>query len=685
MQAYKKLSGRMMQSALCVLILAFGVPAIAGDPPHTNDCVSCHITHGALGSWLGVRANANLCQSCHYSGGAASASALPLSSQALPWPGLPGGISPSGTSHRWDSGVAGHLVYLGGASTNSTGTLIPGGIYTGVYAKAYTITIYTTGNVGTARFNWTSGPLGAGGNNGVMTSTNPISLNEGITLAFANGPGGTGTSFQVNDKWNIYVRPDILAPTNTAVLKRTLNGAMVCSTCHDQHSQANTPFDPSAPAYTGTNSGSGRHFMRINNDTEQLCVDCHTPRNVTNGVSGSHPVGIVLNNYTGLTYRATTNLPLEKDTGKVRCLSCHNIHFAQANDGNLLRVTNSLTLCVECHTLANTATPGSHFSSVNGNTLWPGGKYGSTFPQRTNAKDRGTCVNCHAPHGWPDASNPATHYPNLLLDYQENLCYTCHGTNGPAIKLVQTDFASTYSHPVADSSPWRRQGRTVECLDCHNPHKAETGSHNYTNMATAFRGAVSNVPSLKGMDGVSFNYAGLTNFQVVATNRYAYIPATTGATNEYQVCFKCHTGRGYPNYNSGTASFTNSGNIVAGSGTAWSTNMIGMWIANTNGTQMYAITNVVSTNSLAITPPYAGATASGQTYFIQDPPTGLTPYYNTGQATFTSGSTAVSGTGTAWNSGMVGSSIYGSNNPSVVYKIIRVNSTTSLTIYPAYQ
>jgi hypothetical protein len=111
---------------------------------------------------------------------------------------------------------------------------------------------------------------------------------------------------------------------------------------------------------------------------------------------------------------------------------------------------------------------------------------------------------------------------------------------------------------------------------------------------------------------------------------------------------------------------------------------VGSWIGRTNDTRTYVVTAVASTTSLTISPAYAGTTGAGN-YTTWNIPAGITPYYNTGTTTFTPGSTNVTGAGTAWNSGMVGSWIYGSNNPAVPYKITAVSSTTSLTITPAYQ
>jgi len=483
-------------------------PLLAGamDPPHvTNNCASCHITHNSLGNNLtAVAGNANLCESCHMSGGSASTLPFSESDQALAWPGLPSNILQGGSSHRWDSGVAGHVSFRHGALTSSTGRVLSGGVYTGAYPKAYSVVITNAGNAGTARFSW-SPSLGIGGGTNILTGTN-VPLNEGITLTFANG---TGSSFQVGDRWNIYVRTDIRSPTLSNLLTDA-NGQVTCSTCHDVHSQIYAPFDTNAPAYTGPGSGSGRHYLYASNNTEQMCVDCHVARAVTNSLSGSHPVGILIT--TGLLYKTTTVLPLEKGTGAMGCMTCHKVHYAPSTDGNLARMTNGLAMCVECHLLADTTTPAAHFRATDPLTLWPGGQYGSTFPQRTNSADRGTCVNCHHPHGWPISTNTAVHYPKLLLDLEEGVCFTCHDANGPATKQVQLDFGKAIHHPVVNSDPLRHPGRSVECIDCHNSHKAQFGSHVYSSTATATRNTITNAPSLIGTDGISVNYTGLGNF-----------------------------------------------------------------------------------------------------------------------------------------------------------------------------
>ncbi len=345
----------MSRGASLLLLAALGgfaaAPLFALDPPHhfpaaiKGPCNECHKLHKAPGGVLtSVAGNANLCLSCHVAGGQAAAKALADSDQALPAPGLPTGTSAAGTSHRWDSGVSGHLAK--DAANTSTGKVASGGAYTGRYPKTYTLTITTAGNVGTAQFSWsaTTPPGGSGGPLTIAASatpgvSQPIALDEGVSVTFTDSGN---PSFLASAKWYVYVRPDLTQPTATAMALRIESGKIMCSTCHDQHSQAREPFDPAAPAYGGAGTGAGRHFQRIADDTNQMCTDCHTARNVTSSTSGSHPVAV---SRSGGEYQNPTALPLDKTLGKVRCSTCHDVHYAPKTDGSLLRLASTRSLC----------------------------------------------------------------------------------------------------------------------------------------------------------------------------------------------------------------------------------------------------------------------------------------------------------------------------------------------------
>jgi len=99
-------------------------------------------------------------------------------------------------------------------------------------------------------------------------------------------------------------------------------------------------------------------------------------------------------------------------------------------------------------------------------------------------------------------------------DDAEDLCFTCHdGT--PASTNIRSEFlkgtngANIFHHPVADSE--QSAGRSVECVDCHNPHKARPDNKHAGVSAVDLAGAAIGPSTADPRD-----------------------PA------EYEVCFKCH-------------------------------------------------------------------------------------------------------------------------------------------------
>jgi predicted CXXCH cytochrome family protein len=146
-------------------------------------------------------------------------------------------------------------------------------------------------------------------------------------------------------------------PSDPALSSRLENGKLMCSTCHNQHSQANTPFDPSAP---DTEGQAGRHFQRLANDANYMCRNCHSDKNMTSvrtytGANLSHPVGVAMpqdspkfhdaprepngsyqtggpryaGNGAGDT-NSTNNLVLDANR-QVQCMTCHNVHYADSD------------------------------------------------------------------------------------------------------------------------------------------------------------------------------------------------------------------------------------------------------------------------------------------------------------------------------------------------------------------
>jgi predicted CXXCH cytochrome family protein len=530
--------------ALFLLAAALGPNAGAVDPPHHIpngiNCINCHTPHSAPGGAItGVEGNPNLCMSCHNPTGPGAAKTLNDADQAVP--------GQRGTSHRWDSGPSGHVEPALG--NTSTGRLRSGGSFTGRIEESFTITITAAGDVGTASFEWTdSEGFGGGGTSGAA-----VPLSDGLLLGFQDG--SAAPSFVLGDSWTLFVRTDLRLPSFADAFERPMAqrladtvkispgnfdvtfSKVVCSVCHDQHSQARLPFDPAAPPFGGSGTGAGRHFQRQDNNDNQMCKVCHSARDVQSADLGSHPVAVTL---PAGDFQAPPALPLDAQQ-EVECLTCHAPHFTTSGgangglgDGYLLRLGLG-DLCFDCHTLADRA-GGSHFDPQTG-ALWPGGQYGSSFPAHS-ADKRGFCVNCHWPHGWPDDTTPADDYARLWVerydvsaaggdpDDAEDLCFTCHdGT--PAGTDIRGEFAKgvngaeIFHHPVADSE--QSAGRSVECVDCHNPHLAR---------------ADNKLAEVTGVD-----LAGSAVGPGTGNPRQA---------EQHEVCFKCH-GDSFNNTRPGTS------------------------------------------------------------------------------------------------------------------------------------
>jgi predicted CXXCH cytochrome family protein len=544
--------------ALAAAVVAPGVQAV--DPPHDASrniqCITCHMLHGSPGGTLNrVAGNANVCLSCHVPSGQAAARPFATTDQASPpLPLASGWTVGSGISHRFDSGPSGHVKPVSGNA--SPGFVASDGAFTGRIEERYTITIANAGNVGIATFNWTS--LRNGSGSGLLTGASVPIGTLGLSLAFADG--ASSPSFRAGDQWTLDARTDLRLPAELDTFERpmwqrvmrqelpnrtTLGGLkVVCSTCHDQHSQKHAPFDGAAPVFLGAGTGwiatgVGRHFQRQPNDENQMCKVCHSARNVTSAAQGSHAVGV---NIPGGDFRTPPTLPLSAG-GQVECMSCHAPHYRDsgganggAGDGFLLRARIN-DLCFECHTNADRA-GGAHFNATTG-ALWGGSKEanGTQFP-RHQAAMRGACVNCHWPHGWPDRNAPAQDYPRLWVERYdvdrttktdgangELLCFACHTAPAggvpatPATSNIQAEFArgsalitatgDVFRHPVNDNEQQTGNAglRVVECVDCHNPHQARANDRH------------------AGVAGVGL--AGTT------------LPAGT-ALQQQEVCFKCH-------------------------------------------------------------------------------------------------------------------------------------------------
>ncbi len=245
----------------------------------------------------------------------------------------------------------------------------------------------------------------------------------------------------------------------------------------------------------------------------------------------------------------------------VECSSCHDPHkdntmFLRVDTG-ANHAQNIVTTCTSCHD-KDGWTGSVHQTATN------------TYTDPAVLADYGTnkvadlgCANCHTPHN-------AEGVPYLNRKVQGNTCFqgaasdiagaACHGVGGA--KDIETILNRAYTHPViASSDPadpkhtnldvlygtgivdpnggagidWATNKHAV-CMDCHNQHQAQPGTHApdgqwYPNPGTSTN-TVSNV--LKGVPGVEPTWP--TEWTQPMT-----FTTLASAEKEYQICFKCHS------------------------------------------------------------------------------------------------------------------------------------------------
>ncbi len=325
---------------------------------------------------------------------------------------------------------------------------------------------------------------------------------------------------------------------------RALSENEVCIFCHTPHNS-----NPSGPLWNREDPGTT--YILYSSSTLNavpgqpdgssiLCLSCHDgtialgnvvsrttdisfsggitrmpvgKSNLTTDLSDDHPVSFVYNSALSasdgqLKNPSAITHPVTLENGKVQCTSCHDPHNNIYN--NFLVASNQFSeLCFKCHD-RNYWGQSSHKTSTKtwsgtGTDPWPHTSY-------TNVSENG-CENCHNPHNAQGKKR--------LLNYlaEENNCINCHD-GSVAAKDIKTQFSKPYIHNVYGYTlthdplePALASTMHVECIDCHNPHAA--------NSSTAVAPAVNGFTL--GVKGI--NQSG----NPVDPIQY-----------EYELCYRCH-------------------------------------------------------------------------------------------------------------------------------------------------
>ncbi|WP_373071342.1 hypothetical protein [Sulfurimonas sp.] len=319
-----------------------------------------------------------------------------------------------------------------------------------------------------------------------------------------------------------------------------------------------------------------------------VAADGTIPSTATFGFFGTdltnhHPVGIEYDatptvsfgdgGVRGMELKAIPDAPIKLYeysgySGKyVECSSCHDPHVegstTESNkflhvDSEATHAGNFVATCTSCHQkdgwdLGVHKTPPGSPNYSDPAVL---AKYGTS-----SVAEMG-CANCHTPHN-------AEGVPYINRKQLGNTCFqgaastveggACHGVGGA--KDIQSVLTRTYVHPVVASSTgdsnhtnldslygtgdvdmqgkggmsWDNNKHAV-CMDCHNPHQAQPGTHIVDGSWYGEPGASTNLVSnvLKGVPGVEPTWP-------TAWTQPTTFTTKKEAEKEYQICFKCHS------------------------------------------------------------------------------------------------------------------------------------------------
>ncbi|GFO53467.1 cytochrome c [Geomonas sp. Red276] len=388
-----------------------------------------------------------------------------------------------------------------------------------------------------------------------------------LTTTFA------GTAYQISHSWS---GPDNVpaagaqAPSSPELNASKATGMLACTRCHDPHTQANPPY------------------LRLPNDRDQLCLDCHRARNVQDHRLGSHPINF---NYTSATSKAKlypalyNNPPLNANPanptsaiqfkgGTLLCSSCHGVHFADSNSATFDGFSSYRTLTPSAGYLLRTDLKGATAASLNICT-------NCHVKKNHNGKNQNVqCVDCHGAHvDVGDGSAPNT----FLIRRYMNV-----STAAGAVRGAKVIFQG-YTQPVGN---YKDANGTGVCQGCHQvptgpnyppEHTLATATaatcnpcHSHANPAGAFTFSTAGCSACHGYppranhaggpDGYAANYANSPAFKDESLT--PHVSHAGGAPGNY-ACGQCHQGNSHA---TGTFQdvFVDTTGLLAGSAASYS-------------------------------------------------------------------------------------------------------------------
>ena len=393
-----------------------------------------------------------------------------------------------------------------------------------------------------------------------------------------------------------------VAPTNPLLNYAPLVG-LSCERCHNIHTTRESVTN-SAP------------FLRMLNDTDQMCRDCHSPRDTTNQTTGSHPVTMTYTtaikkfaNYSSKFYKSPVNAnPANSSSamnltkgGQLLCSTCHSMHYTDSNSATFDSHSSSLLgrLTPSAGFLLRTDLRGATATAVNICTNCHRG-YSAHNGKGQNVQ----CTDCHGAHvDEADGTKSNVWLVQRYMTYSTSLT----GKVDNRKLLIPTFFQSTSVKNYRDANS------TGICQSCHSlpttvaEHSQPNVNCNlcHTHAANTFSAGNCNSchgqpPALNTAGGPS-GYAG-TYGATTGVNEALTAHASHATTLGYG-CAECHNGNTHQSGNYQQVYLNTAGYMAAKNGATPVYSTSARSCATT-----YCHSNGVITGRVSGTPVYTTAT-----------------------------------------------------------------------------
>ena len=232
----------------------------------------------------------------------------------------------------------------------------------------------------------------SGGNAG---SSKPFTVNDAAN-PYGTSPARSGVVYQTSHNWNGSLGNPMAGarvPQNRAMQNANISGVLLCVTCHNVHGQYSS-------------ASQSKPFLRVRNDNDAMCRDCHATRDKNSHIYGTHPININYStsrvNNPGMFFRSVSSNSSNPSNssnkmtlvnGNLQCTTCHGLHYTDSRSGTTHNAASQANLSTSSGYLLKTNVRGNNPDDINICTNCHAGKMA-----HNGVNQNIQCVDCHAGH-----------------------------------------------------------------------------------------------------------------------------------------------------------------------------------------------------------------------------------------------------------------------------------------------